>query len=424
MINKWIDEFPILNYIFKNMYIYAVLLIILGLVSNFLIISSFSTFLDTIDVDCNQNSFKYAKKDKRVQCPFFFYDQEYQSKNVVVTLYILDFIELVLQGLTFVDYIIRLLAVESENVKLDYKICKLKHSRKKISLKWNNCTYLFFIVLPVIYRCFFNFQTLYYILSLFLLALGFSVHPFFNCIILLEFVNRIQLMQTILKAMYKPAKNILITLLMFIILEYLFSFFAVSFFPSHFPNKTDTKNFLKTFMRMMDQTFKQDGGIGTYLDKSIDIYYVPYTISSYFNLRFFFDLIFFLVILLLIFQMFLSIIIDYFNETRESNETFENNLETRCIVCGKKRKNIEAINTNDKNAFDKHITYYHNVFNYIYYLMYLQSSSSRDVIIDDSVWNLHLVKNLSYLPKKICFKQLEKKCWKKLNQINIEEEEN
>ena len=423
LINKWIDEFPILNYIFKNMYIYAVLLIILGLVSNFLIISSFSTFLDTIDVDCNQNSFKYAKKDKRVQCPFFFYDQEYQSKNVVVTLYILDFFELVLQGLTFVDYIIRLLAVESENVKLDYKICKLKHSRKKISLKWNNCTYLFFIVLPVIYRCFFNFQTLYYILSLFLLALGFSVHPFFNCIILLEFVNRIQLMQTILKAMYKPAKNILITLLMFIILEYLFSFFAVSFFPSHFPNKTDTKNFLKTFMRMMDQTFKQDGGIGTYLDKSIDIYYVPYTISSYFNLRFFFDLIFFLVILLLIFQMFLSIIIDYFNETRESNETFENNLETRCIVCGKKRKNIEAINTNDKNAFDKHITYYHNVFNYIYYLMYLQSSSSRDVIIDDSVWNLHLVKNLSYLPKKICFKQLEKKCWKKLNQINIEEEE-
>ena len=41
--------------------------------------------------------------------------------------------------------------------------------------------------------------------------------------------------------------------------------------------------------------------------------------------------------------------------------------------------------------------------------MYLQSSSMRDVIIDDSVWNLHLVKNLSYLPKNTCFKQLEKK---------------
>ena len=55
-------------------------------------------------------------------------------------------------------------------------------------------------------------------------------------------------------------------------------------------------------MRMMDQTFKQDGGIGTYLDKSLEKGYVPYTLKSYFNVRFFFDLLFFLLILLIIFQ--------------------------------------------------------------------------------------------------------------------------
>jgi hypothetical protein len=223
-------------------------------------------------------------------------------------------------------------------------------------------------------------------------------------------------MQDILKAMYRPAKNILITLLLFIILEYFFSIFAVSWFTYHFPNETDTKNFLKTFMRMVDQTFKQDGGIGTYLDKSLDDNFVPYTASAYFNIRFFFDLIFFLIILSLIFPMFLSIIIDYFNETRENTENFEENLETQCIVCGIDREKIEKINPNDKDSFNKHIKYYHNVFNYIYYLMYLQSSSSRDVIIDNNIWNLHLIKNLSYLPKNICFKQLEKRCWKKLNQ--------
>ncbi len=425
LINKWIDEFPILNYIFKNMYIYAVSLIILGIVSNLLIMCSFSTFLDNLegkDKRCSEKYYKYAKDDMRVQCPFFLYRDNHSPRKVVITLNVFIFCELILQGLTFLDYLIRILAVESENVKLDYEICKLKHERKKNPLKVNKCRYLMYIVLPTIYRCFFNFQTLYYIISLCFLILGISVHPFFNCIILLEFVNRIQLMQTILKAMYKPIKNILITLLMFIILEYLFSFFAVSYFNYHFPNKTDTSTFLKTFMRMMDQTFKQDGGIGTYLDKSLEPGYVPYILNSYFGLRFLFDLLFFLVILLLIFQMFLSIIIDYFNETRESNEAFENSLETQCIVCGIDREKIEKVNTNDKNAFDKHITYYHNVFNYIYYLMYLQSSYSRDVIIDDSVWNLHLVKNLSYLPKNICFKQLEKRCWKKINQINVEEE--
>ena len=91
---------------------------------------------------------------------------------------------------------------------------------------------------------------------------------------------------------------------MFIILEYLFSLFAVSYYSSHFPNETDTKNFLKTFMRMIDQTFKQDGGVGTYLDKTLEENYEPYIIPSYFNTRFLFDLLFFLLILLLIFQIF------------------------------------------------------------------------------------------------------------------------
>ena len=83
-----------------------------------------------------------------------------------------------------------------------------------------------------------------------------------------------------MKAMYKPFPKILITLLMFIILEYLFSLFAVSYFTYDFPNITDTKTFLKTFMRTIDQTFKQDGGAGTYLDKSLDPDYTDYTVSA------------------------------------------------------------------------------------------------------------------------------------------------
>lgn len=400
LINKWINEFPILNYIFKNMFIYTVFLIILGIISNLLIMASYNTFVET---ECDSKyKFKNAKQDIMLQCPRFLYRDDSDPKNVILVLKALGVIELILQGMTFIDYFIRILAIESEIVKLNFK-CKV-----------SKFTYLWHIAIPTIGRCIFNFQTIYYIISLFCLSLGIAFHPFFNCIILLEFVNRIPVMQAILKAMYRPAKNILITLLMFIILEYFFSFFAVSWFTYHFPNETDTKNFLKTFMRMVDQTFKQDGGIGTYLDKSLDDNFVPFSSRAYFNLRFFFDLIFFIIILSLIFPMFLSIIIDYFNETRENTENFEENLETQCIVCGMDRETIEKINPNDKDSFDKHIKYYHNVFNYIYYLMYLQSSSSRDVLIDNNVWNLHLIKNLSYLPKNTCFKKLEKELLEKI----------
>jgi len=38
--------------------------------------------------------------------------------------------------------------------------------------------------------------------------------------------------------------------------------------------------------------------------------------------------------------------------------------------------------------------------------MYLQSIDDKDVIIDEGVWNLHLDKNLSYLPKNEFFKNI------------------
>ena len=397
-----IINIPFINLIFKNIYIYGVLLIILGIYINLLIMLSFSTFAEE---DCGKLNYPYANNEIRNQCPRFLYkiSNDISKRNdsfIILHFKIFGIILIVLQGLIFIDFIVRIFLVEQG-------ILKFKYGKKNITFK---------IIIKTIYRSLLNFRSLYYILSIFFLVLGLRIHPFFYCITFLEFVNRIQLMQTVLKAMYKPIKNILITLFMFIILEYLFSLLAVSYYTSHFPNETDTKNFLKTFMRMIDQTFKQDGGVGTYLDKTLEKNYEPYIIKSYFNTRFFFDLLFFLLILLLIFQIFLSTIIDYFNDTREKSRKFQEGLETKCTVCFMEREKIEKLYGNDKNAFDKHINYYHNAFNYIYYLMYLESAWYLDDIIEKNVWNIHLNKKLSFLPKKKCLKQLEIKCRKQLKQ--------
>ena len=415
-INK-ITNLPVINIFFKKIYVYFILLIILGTISNILIMLSYSIFNDK----CNENDEnEYSEEYIRLRCPHFLYKMEYKSSSILLTLVIFGFIEFMLQCFIFIDYIVRIFFVEHGICKLKCKLKRLKESKdiKNIDLY----TIFYEIILKTMFKCILNFRSFYYILSICFIILGLKIHPFFNCITLLEFVNRIQLMQTVLKAMYKPLKNILITLLMFIIIEYFFSLLAVSFFPTHFPNETDTTTFLKAFMRMMDQTFKQDGGIGTYLDKSLEKGYVPYTLKSYFNVRFFFDLLFFLLILLIIFQMFLSTIIDYFNETRENTEDFQRGLETKCIVCGMEREKIEKLYSHDKNAFDNHTNIYHNAFNYIYYLMYLQSSAKKDPIIEKSIWDIHLKKDLSYLPKKVCFKQNEDRSWKKLNQRKKEEE--
>ena len=422
-INKWIGEIPVINYIVRNLNIFGLLLIYLGLGSTFIIINSFNTFTSKIEGSCGKSLiyFRYAKSDERIQCPRFAYSSESETRGVVIGIFCLIMVQCIIQGLIFIDYSLRTIFIESEVVSFEYKMKKIKENGMKANLKFSKFGYIYHIIIPTFFRCIFNFKTLYYLISLTMLIASCVVHPFFNCVILLELVNRVQVMQNILKAMYRPSKNILIILLMFIILEYFFSIIAQSYFTTHFPNISDTKNFLNIFMRMIDETFKQDGGIGTYLDKSLDSSINKYVISKTYLFRFFFDLLFFLVVLLLVFQMFLSVIIDYFNETREKSETFNDTMETECIVCGISREEIEKTTPNDKKAFDRHITYCHNVFNYIYYLMYLHSITDRDVIIDDGVWNLHLDKNLSYLPKNKFFKNLERERLEKYNSRNNEE---
>ena len=416
-INRWIWEIPILNYVFKNMEVLGILLILSGLCSTFLILASFNTFTASVDDDCGNKKiyFSYAKTDQRIQCPKFLYLNDGDPNIVILSMNALILIQCVLQGVIFIDYTIRTIFIKLEKVQFYYYLEKIKKDGMDAQLEDRIIIYIIHIIIPAFLSYLLNLKTLYYIFSLFFLLLSVTIHPFFNCVILFEIVNRVEVMQTIVKAMYRPAKNIFTILLMFIVLEYFFSVVAQSFFTYHFPNETDTKNFLKTFMRMIDQTFKQDGGIGTYLDKTLEPNYEEHTMTPIIFNRLIFDFVFFLVVILLVFQMFLSVIIDYFNETREKSETFNDDMESKCLVCGIDREKIEKTEPNDKNAFDNHITNSHNVFNYIYYLMYLQSIDDKDAIIDEGVWNLHLDKNLSYLPKNEFFKNLERKKWEKYN---------
>lgn len=189
--------------------------------------------------------------------------------------------------------------------------------------------------------------------------------------------------------------------------------FALTKFTSHFPEISDSKNFLSTFLRMIDQTFKQDGGIGTYLDQTKDPKYEPYSAKFYAGGRFFFDLIFFLLVNTLIFQMFLSMIIDYFTTTKENKEEFQKLKESQCLICEIEREDLEKIYSNLKNAFDLHVNHFHSLIDYIAFLVFLQASNLKDPIIDKEVWKLHLSNNFKYLPKGTCFKKIEKKILEK-----------
>ena len=413
-------EIPVLNLMFKNINLFGLILMILGFLTNFLILLSYSTFNNEEDCICGGEPCQEEKK--RLYCPHFFFNGNSDYIKVKRALNTFGVLQLIFQLMVIFDYISRNFAINWTLSKNNYKAKKARilHQKSGIEITcMENFKIIFGTMLKLI-----NFQFIYYILYVLFIILGYFKHPFFYAFSLLELVNRVEVMLSVLKAMYIPGRYILINLLMFIILEYFFSLFALSIFTSHFPNIKDSKNFLQTFMRMLDQTFKQDGGIGTYLDQSLDPDYVQYSPKAYAGGRFWFDLLFYLTILLIIFQIFTSIIIDYFMTTRSYRNNFSKKSKSMCLICEIGREQLEKIYYNLKDAFKKHTYYCHHIRNYINYLIYVQCLSYRDPIIEEGIWNYHLERKTSYLPKNTCFNLNERNILEKFKNKNKEKSSN
>ena len=394
-IRKFFD-LPVISIIFKNDNLYSFLLLILGFITNILIGISYSTFT-------TNSCFDYTKAFLiRRFCPHFLYNPENACEHILLYLELLGILMLVLQIILFSKYMIQTIA---ESFAL-YKNLYLQE-QLKANKKYSTISYIIGFI-PSFLKIFTNFLTIYYMLSLIFILMGIYLHPFFYFFVLFELVKRVEIMKIILKAMYVPLGNIFLTILLCAIMEYFFAVIAITIYQSHFPNIGDTKNMLSIFLRMFDQTFKKDGGVGTYLDITKEPGYKPFRAKYYAGTRFFFDVIFFLLINMIAFQIFFMIIIDYFSQSKEKTEEFTELSETTCLVCELEREDLEKIYSNSKSAFELHINHAHSLIDYISYLVYLQTLSFKDPIIEARIWKLHLSNNLNYLPKNVCFKQKEK----------------
>ena len=414
-----LSKIPMLNLIFKNIRLLGIFLMLIGIISNLLILLSYSDFTNNTECDCGDNC---EREDRRLYCPRFLFNSNRSYVTINRTLRAFGILQLIFQSMVFFDYVIRNFSINYALSKRNYIIKKARITQQKSNIRLKFFEYVKIILITILHM--FTFQLIYYILYIIFILLGLLNHPFFYAFSLFELLNRVEVMLSVLKAIYVPGLYLLVNLLMLIMLEYLFSLFSLSFFTSHFPNIKDSKNFLQTYMRMLDQTFKQDGGIGTYLDQSLDPDYVQYTPKAYAGARYWFDLIFYILIILIIFQIFTSVIVDYFMENRKNREEFIKRSNTKCLICNLEREKLEKIYSNIKDGFNKHRVYCHHIMNYINYLFYVQSLLYRDPIIEEGIWKNHLDNNNIYLPRKTCFQMKERKILNIINEDNNNEEKN
>ena len=87
-----------------------------------------------------------------------------------------------------------------------------------------------------------------------------------------------------------------------------------------------------------------------------------------------YDLTFYIVIIILLLNLIFGIIIDAFADLRDQRNEVKAEVKEKCFICGLTASTFES----KKISFLDHVSREHNVYSYIYYIIYLSSKPPNE----------------------------------------------
>ena len=147
---------------------------------------------------------------------------------------------------------------------------------------------------------------------------------------------------------------------------------------------------VQCFLFMVQQGVRAGGGIGDVISM------VSFQSDmAFFLFRFFYDMLFFIIIILVLGNVFLGIIVDTFAELRDENTGKENDKKNICFICQLSRDACLTRNID----FNKHVANEHFLWNYVYFLTYLHVSNPNDFNrVENSVWSRLEEQDFGWIP--------------------------
>ena len=158
--------------------------------------------------------------------------------------------------------------------------------------------------------------------------------------------------------------------------------------------KEEVENFcyssIQCWMFITNYGVRNGGGAADQLPK--DSYKIN---PKRYLVRFFFDLMFDILIVLIMLNVFFGIIVDAFAELRNKNYEREKDKSSVCFIC--QITSDECLRRNID--FGEHILKIHNLWNYVYFLTYLHLSNPNDFNrVEGYVWEKLGNQDYSWLP--------------------------
>jgi hypothetical protein len=182
----------------------------------------------------------------------------------------------------------------------------------------------------------------------------------FNALLLLDIINKIQTLGNVLSIFKDNAIALLSTLALFGVMLYIFAFVGFQSFRDHFdPEQQVYCNTLsECIVTTINMGLRMGGGLGDALVQQT-------WESEYFNIRYIYDFVFFMIITIILMNIFFGIIIDSFADKRAREAEVEEEVQGQCFICGISQSKFEIENVPWKD----HIFTQHNLHGYLAFLI-------------------------------------------------------
>lgn len=223
-------------------------------------------------------------------------------------------------------------------------------------------------------------------------------NEFVLALLLFDIFWRFPVLQNVLLAVWRPKSQIFLTLFLFLICTYFFSLTAFYLFSDRFNGTCD--NLITCFSIIFDYMYKNDGGITSLFapggnDELVSFYGINYIL----NWGSLWDFLYVFLIITLLFSIVSGIIIDTFGLLRDEEDERRRSKRDYCLICSIDRATIDKMSALHNHGYLHHINFEHNLWNYIFFISYLQEKNRNYFLgIEKEIFDKLAIHEISWLP--------------------------
>ena len=215
---------------------------------------------------------------------------------------------------------------------------------------------------------FLDIKVLYALAYMVFAILGIFVHNFFFAFHLIEFIISQPILQYVFRAIVDPIAQLAYTFIFFFILIYFYSLIIFYNFVEIMPkNSCDSPVICMVYI--YSNTFTSGGNLGNFIDEN-------HPNDDGDMVRYALDISYTIIMVWLVWQMVSGLIVDTFESLRGNREDKEDDMKSKCFICGLDKEKIEKYYPG-KEGFEKHLQD-HSIINYFFYTFYLEDKDSSE----------------------------------------------